>query len=66
MVEMVMTTGDVNVVEEKTNFSSASAQILISEIMVCNRDLEKMKQNINNRGEITPSDEDKINTVLTY
>ncbi|PIO28347.1 hypothetical protein AB205_0179350 [Aquarana catesbeiana] len=48
MVEMVMTTGDVNVVEEKTNFSSASAQILISEIMVCNRDLEKMKQNINN------------------
>ncbi|PIO28370.1 hypothetical protein AB205_0078300, partial [Aquarana catesbeiana] len=45
VVEMVSTTGDVDVVEE-TQFSSASAQILISEIMVCNRDLEKMKQNI--------------------
>ncbi|PIO16455.1 hypothetical protein AB205_0021330, partial [Aquarana catesbeiana] len=46
VVEMVLTTGDVDVVEEETHFSSASAQILISEIMVCNRDLEKMKQNI--------------------
>ncbi|PIN97002.1 hypothetical protein AB205_0016300 [Aquarana catesbeiana] len=47
VVEMVSTTGNVNVVEEEeTHFSSASAQILISEIMVCNRDLEKMKQNI--------------------
>ncbi|PIO33677.1 hypothetical protein AB205_0174320 [Aquarana catesbeiana] len=46
VVEMVSTTGDVDVVEEETHFSSASAQILISEIMVCNRDLEKMKQNI--------------------
>ncbi|PIO25970.1 hypothetical protein AB205_0045320 [Aquarana catesbeiana] len=46
VVEMVLTTGDVDVVEEETHFSSASAQILISEIMLCNRDLEKMKQNI--------------------
>ncbi|PIO33390.1 hypothetical protein AB205_0044220, partial [Aquarana catesbeiana] len=33
VVEMVSTTGDVDVVEEETHFSSASAQILISEIM---------------------------------
>ncbi|PIO11968.1 hypothetical protein AB205_0189460 [Aquarana catesbeiana] len=46
VVEMVSTTGVVDVVEEETHFSSASAQVLISEIMVCNRDLEKMKQNI--------------------
>ncbi|PIO40073.1 hypothetical protein AB205_0221170 [Aquarana catesbeiana] len=44
---MVTTTGDVDVVEEETNFTSASAQILIGEIMVCNRDLEKIKENIN-------------------
>ncbi|PIO10159.1 hypothetical protein AB205_0009810 [Aquarana catesbeiana] len=44
---MASTTGDVDVVEEETHFSSASAQVLISEIMVCNRDLEKLKQNIN-------------------
>ncbi|PIO40342.1 hypothetical protein AB205_0108730 [Aquarana catesbeiana] len=44
---MVSTTGDVDIVEEETHFSSASAQVLISEIMVSNRDLEKMKQNIN-------------------
>ncbi|PIO11261.1 hypothetical protein AB205_0115650, partial [Aquarana catesbeiana] len=35
VVEMVSTTGDVDVVEKETHFSSASAQILISEIMVC-------------------------------
>ncbi|PIO34723.1 hypothetical protein AB205_0043090 [Aquarana catesbeiana] len=34
--EMVTTTGDVDVVEEETHFTSASAQILIGEIMVCN------------------------------
>ncbi|PIO31318.1 hypothetical protein AB205_0014800 [Aquarana catesbeiana] len=46
--EIVTTTGDVmDVVEEKTNFTSASAQILIGEIMVCNRELEKIKENIN-------------------
>ncbi|PIO28549.1 hypothetical protein AB205_0051390 [Aquarana catesbeiana] len=44
---MVNTTGDVDVVEEETNFTSASAHILIGEIMVCNRDLEKIKENIN-------------------
>ncbi|PIO29641.1 hypothetical protein AB205_0093770, partial [Aquarana catesbeiana] len=42
VIEMASTTGDVDVVEEETHFSSASAQILISEIMVCNCDLEKM------------------------
>ncbi|PIO23128.1 hypothetical protein AB205_0143860 [Aquarana catesbeiana] len=44
--KIVTTTGDVDVVEEETNFNSASAQILIGEIMVCNRDLEMVKQNI--------------------
>ncbi|PIO22632.1 hypothetical protein AB205_0111610 [Aquarana catesbeiana] len=44
---MVTTTGDVDVVEEETHFNSASAQVLISEIMVCNQDLEKVKQNTN-------------------
>ncbi|PIO23604.1 hypothetical protein AB205_0162250 [Aquarana catesbeiana] len=47
VAEMVTTTGDVDVVEEETHFNSASAQVLINEIMVCNRDLEKVKQNIN-------------------
>ncbi|PIO24441.1 hypothetical protein AB205_0212790 [Aquarana catesbeiana] len=45
--EIVTTTGDVDVVEEETHFNSASAQILIAEIMVCNHDLEKVKENIN-------------------
>ncbi|PIO32235.1 hypothetical protein AB205_0206130 [Aquarana catesbeiana] len=44
--EIVTTTGDVDVVEEETHFNSASAQILIGEIIVCNRDLEMVKQNI--------------------
>ncbi|PIO41100.1 hypothetical protein AB205_0018570 [Aquarana catesbeiana] len=39
--EIVTTTGDVDVVKEETHFTSASAQILIGEIMVCNRDLQK-------------------------
>ncbi|PIO27767.1 hypothetical protein AB205_0153820 [Aquarana catesbeiana] len=47
VVGMVTTTGDMDVVEEETRFNRASAQVLISEIMVCNRDLEKVKQNIN-------------------
>ncbi|PIO26503.1 hypothetical protein AB205_0203840 [Aquarana catesbeiana] len=42
--EIVTTTGDVDVVEEETHFNSASAQILISEIMVFNRDLEKVRK----------------------
>ncbi|PIO39830.1 hypothetical protein AB205_0104270 [Aquarana catesbeiana] len=47
VVEIVTTTGDVDVVEEETHFTSASAHVLIGEIMVCNRDLEKIKENIN-------------------
>ncbi|PIO29742.1 hypothetical protein AB205_0058300, partial [Aquarana catesbeiana] len=39
--EIVTTTGDVDVVEEETHFNSASAQILVAEIMVCNQDLER-------------------------
>ncbi|PIO35928.1 hypothetical protein AB205_0047170 [Aquarana catesbeiana] len=42
-----LSTGDVDVVEEECNFTSESAQILIREIMGCNRDLENLKQNIN-------------------
>ncbi|PIO31297.1 hypothetical protein AB205_0066920 [Aquarana catesbeiana] len=45
--EIVTTTGDVDVVEEETHFTSASEHVLIREIMVCNRDLEKIKENIN-------------------
>ncbi|PIO32736.1 hypothetical protein AB205_0021520, partial [Aquarana catesbeiana] len=44
--EIVTTTGDGDVVEEG-NFTSESAQILIGEIMGCNRDLENLKENIN-------------------
>ncbi|PIO15163.1 hypothetical protein AB205_0029690 [Aquarana catesbeiana] len=47
VVEIVTTTGDRDVVEEECNFTSESAQILIGEIMGCNRDLENIKQNIN-------------------
>ncbi|PIO23619.1 hypothetical protein AB205_0149860 [Aquarana catesbeiana] len=39
---------DVDVVEEETHFTSAGAQILIGEIMVCNRDLQKIKEDLNN------------------
>ncbi|PIO15869.1 hypothetical protein AB205_0158100 [Aquarana catesbeiana] len=45
--KIVTTTGDVHVVEEETHFTSASAHILIGEIMVCNRDLENIKEIIN-------------------
>ncbi|PIO14482.1 hypothetical protein AB205_0214840 [Aquarana catesbeiana] len=41
--EIVTTTGDVDVVEEESHFS-ASAQILIGEIMGCNLDLDKLKE----------------------
>ncbi|PIO24764.1 hypothetical protein AB205_0198620 [Aquarana catesbeiana] len=44
--EIVTTTGDGGVLEEG-NFTSESAQILIGEIMGCNRDLESLKENIN-------------------
>ncbi|PIO23499.1 hypothetical protein AB205_0134560 [Aquarana catesbeiana] len=40
-------TSDRDVVEEECHFTSESAQILIGEIMGCNRDLENIKQNIN-------------------
>lgn len=46
VLKTVSTTGDVNVVEDQTHFSSASAQILISELLVCNRELEKMNENM--------------------
>ncbi|PIO12823.1 hypothetical protein AB205_0121260 [Aquarana catesbeiana] len=51
-VEIVTTTGDQDVVEEECNFTSESAQILIGEIMLCNRDLENIKQNINDRNNV--------------
>ncbi|PIO36290.1 hypothetical protein AB205_0095060 [Aquarana catesbeiana] len=40
--EIVTTTGDVDVVEE--DLHSTSAHALIGEIMVCNRDLQKINQ----------------------
>ncbi|PIO26265.1 hypothetical protein AB205_0182130 [Aquarana catesbeiana] len=45
--KIVTTTGDVDVVEEESHFTSASAHVLIGEIMVCNRDLQKIKEDIN-------------------
>ncbi|PIO27600.1 hypothetical protein AB205_0027200 [Aquarana catesbeiana] len=45
--KMVTTTGDVNVVEEDLHFTSASAHVVIREIMVCNRDLQGIKEDIN-------------------
>ncbi|PIO22756.1 hypothetical protein AB205_0116580, partial [Aquarana catesbeiana] len=45
--EIVTTTGDVDVVEEETHFTSASTHVLIGEIMVCNWDLQKIKEDIN-------------------
>ncbi|PIO27062.1 hypothetical protein AB205_0086470 [Aquarana catesbeiana] len=44
---LVTTTGDVDFAEEVTHFTSASAHILIREIMVCNKDLQKIKEGIN-------------------
>ncbi|PIO11128.1 hypothetical protein AB205_0192070 [Aquarana catesbeiana] len=46
VVEIVTTTGDRDVVDEG-HFTSKSAQILIGEIMGCNRDLENIQKNIN-------------------
>ncbi|PIO09997.1 hypothetical protein AB205_0122230 [Aquarana catesbeiana] len=43
--EIVTTRGDVDVVEEETHF--ASAHVLVGEIMVCNMDLQKIKEDIN-------------------
>ncbi|PIO32301.1 hypothetical protein AB205_0142760 [Aquarana catesbeiana] len=44
--EIVTTAGDVDV-EEETHFTSANAHVLIGEIMVCNRDLQKIKEDYN-------------------
>ncbi|PIO10429.1 hypothetical protein AB205_0117680, partial [Aquarana catesbeiana] len=46
VVEIVTTTGDRDVVDPG-HFTSESAQILIGEIMGCNRDLENIQKNIN-------------------
>ncbi|PIO06784.1 hypothetical protein AB205_0158400, partial [Aquarana catesbeiana] len=46
VVEIGTTTGDRNVVDPG-HFTSESAQILIREIMGCNRDLENILKNIN-------------------
>ncbi|PIO16680.1 hypothetical protein AB205_0176510 [Aquarana catesbeiana] len=46
VIEIVTTTGDHDIVDEG-HFTNESAQILIGEIMGCNRDLENIKQNIN-------------------
>ncbi|PIO34614.1 hypothetical protein AB205_0209290 [Aquarana catesbeiana] len=56
VVEIVTTTGDRDVVDEG-NFTSESAQILIGEIMGCNRDLENIKKNINDV-------QNKIKTII--
>ncbi|PIO04585.1 hypothetical protein AB205_0145520 [Aquarana catesbeiana] len=45
--EIVTTTGDVDVVEEKSHFTSESTHVLIGEVMVCHRDLQKIKEDIN-------------------
>ncbi|PIO25032.1 hypothetical protein AB205_0063080, partial [Aquarana catesbeiana] len=45
--ELVTTTGDVDAVEKETHFTSVSAQVLIGEIMVCNWDFQKIKEDIN-------------------
>ncbi|PIO33473.1 hypothetical protein AB205_0072670 [Aquarana catesbeiana] len=45
--ENVTTIADVDVVEEKSHFTSASAHVLIGGFMVCNRDLQKIKEDIN-------------------
>ncbi|PIO00674.1 hypothetical protein AB205_0192230, partial [Aquarana catesbeiana] len=46
VVEIVTTTGDRDLVDPG-HFTSESAQILIREIMGCNRDLENIQKNIN-------------------
>ncbi|PIO29140.1 hypothetical protein AB205_0132550 [Aquarana catesbeiana] len=46
VVEIGTTTGDRDVVDPDP-FTSETAQILIGEIMGCNRDLENIKKNIN-------------------
>ncbi|PIO11258.1 hypothetical protein AB205_0157340 [Aquarana catesbeiana] len=45
--KIVPTTGDVDVVEEESHFTSASAHVLVGKVMVCNRGLQKIKEDIN-------------------
>ncbi|PIO27352.1 hypothetical protein AB205_0061280 [Aquarana catesbeiana] len=45
--EIVTATGDVDVVEEESHFTSERAHVLIGERMGCNRDLENIKEYIN-------------------
>ncbi|PIO09351.1 hypothetical protein AB205_0192810, partial [Aquarana catesbeiana] len=52
VVEIVTTTGDRDVVDEG-HFTSESAQILIREIMGCNRDLENINDVQNKMKNIT-------------
>ncbi|PIO39104.1 hypothetical protein AB205_0150960 [Aquarana catesbeiana] len=44
--EIVTTTSGMHVVEEDSHFASASAYVLIRGIMVCNCDLQKIKEDI--------------------
>ncbi|PIO09049.1 hypothetical protein AB205_0069100 [Aquarana catesbeiana] len=46
-IKSVLQKSDVDVVEEDSHFTSSSAHVLIGEIMVCNRDLQKIKEDIN-------------------
>ncbi|PIO12095.1 hypothetical protein AB205_0175130 [Aquarana catesbeiana] len=46
VIEIVTTSGDRDVVDPG-HFTSENAQILIGEIMGCNRDLENIQKNIN-------------------
>ncbi|PIO14819.1 hypothetical protein AB205_0099780 [Aquarana catesbeiana] len=46
-IKRVLQKIDVDVVEEESHFTSASAHVLIWEIMVCNWDLQKIKEDIN-------------------
>ncbi|PIO36125.1 hypothetical protein AB205_0064620 [Aquarana catesbeiana] len=47
MCDTLTKKGDVDVVEEETHFTSASAQVLIGKIMVCNQDFQKIREDIN-------------------
>ncbi|PIO24638.1 hypothetical protein AB205_0145990 [Aquarana catesbeiana] len=62
VVEIVTTTGDHDVVDEG-HFTSESAQILIGEIMRCNRDL-KTSSKTSMMGDTTPSAERNVKHSL--